>query len=234
MTISAEPKEALFGAARAKAFIDAVVAIAMTLLILPLMESVADVASKGESAGGWVVGHTGQLFVFVLSFAVIALFWISHQRVFTLVERMSTLLLWITMAWLLSIVWMPVVTAMVGQMSNDRLLVSMYIGSMIVTTTLGLVMILYLRAHPEMHEISRGRILRWVAVDLAMILLFIVSLLVALLQPAVSYYTLCFMMLTYPVQLAFARLLDRRRVRPGDSRADDGERQPSARPGSLP
>lgn len=69
---SAVAQEHLFGAERAKTFVDAVVAIAMTLLILPLMESVAAAGGTGETAAEWVGGHGGQLFAFVLSFAVIA------------------------------------------------------------------------------------------------------------------------------------------------------------------
>ncbi|MDL9977993.1 TMEM175 family protein [Microbacterium sp. ASV49] len=222
MTGPVNAKEGLFGAERAKAFIDAVVAIAMTLLILPLMESVAEASAKGENAGAWVTGHTDQLFAFVLSFAIIAMFWINHHRVFTLVERVSTALLWITMGWLLSIVWLPVVTAMVGQMpSTDRVLISMYIGSMILTTVLGLATILYLRAHPSMHDISRDRVLRWIAVDLAMIALFAVSLLVAVLVPVVSYFALFLMLFTRPVQVMFARAIGAGRAKPEDAATDD-------------
>ncbi len=206
-------REGLFGAERAKAFIDAVVAIAMTLLILPLMESVAEAAARNDTAWTWVEDHTGQLLAFVLSFTIIAMFWINHHRVFTLVKRVSTVLLWITMAWLLSIVWLPVVTAMVGQMSStDAVLVAMYIGSMILTTLLGLATLLYLRAHPEMHDIGPERILRWIAVDLAMVALFLVSLVIAVLVPWVSYFALFLMGLTRPVQLLFARALGVRRA----------------------
>ena len=40
----------LYAAERMKAFVDAVVAIAMTLLILPLLESVSDVAGEDGRA----------------------------------------------------------------------------------------------------------------------------------------------------------------------------------------
>ncbi|KHK95200.1 hypothetical protein LK09_19815 [Microbacterium mangrovi] len=202
----------LFGAERAKAFVDAVVAIAMTLLILPLMESVNEAASQHESAWTWVLGHTGQLFAFVLSFGIIAMFWVDHHRVFSRVERVSVPLLWITMAWLLSIVWIPVVTAMVGQMSSrDRVLISMYIGSMILTSALALFTRLYLRSHPATHTIEPDRLLAGIAGEIATVALFALALVLALLFPEVSYYALFLMLLTGPLQRLFARMLGVRR-----------------------
>lgn len=201
-------QEKLFGAERAKAFIDAVVAIAMTLLILPLMESVADAAGKGEDAGAWATSHLGQLFAFVLSFVMIAMFWINHHRVFLRVERITTPLLWLTIAWLLSIVWLPVVTAMVGQMpSGDRVLIAMYIGSLILTTVLALAAIVYLRAHPATHSGDGDYLLRWIAANLAMTALFTAAFVIGVVFVSVSYFALFLMFLMRPTQLLFSRAL---------------------------
>ncbi|MBN9180660.1 MAG: DUF1211 domain-containing protein, partial [Microbacterium sp.] len=49
----------IYDADRAKAFIDAVVAIAMTLLILPLMESVGEAAGADQGAAVWIEEHQG-------------------------------------------------------------------------------------------------------------------------------------------------------------------------------
>jgi uncharacterized membrane protein len=200
--------DGLFGAERAKAFIDAVVAIAMTLLILPLMESVSEVAAKGEGAAQWLAGHGDQLFGFALSFVIIAVFWMAHHRVFSRVHLVSSPLLWITMGWLLTIVWLPVVTAMVGQMAGgDPLLTGMYIGSMLLTEVMSIATLFYLRAHPHMHDIGHERTMRWIAIALTMIVLFAVSLVVAVAFPAISYYALFLMFLTRPVDMVVARML---------------------------
>ena len=55
-----------FRTERFKAFVDAVVAIAMTLLILPLMESVSEAASGTLSTAEFFVEHSGQLLSFCL------------------------------------------------------------------------------------------------------------------------------------------------------------------------
>jgi uncharacterized membrane protein len=203
----------VFSAERAKAFIDAVVAIATTLLILPLMESISDAADADLSAGHWFVEHAWQLLSFVLSFAIIAMFWIGHHRMFARVERVTTGVLWVSMAWLLSIVWLPVATAMSGRMSDeDDLAIVVYIGSMIVVCLLTLVLRLYLRRHGELHGIPERDLREGAAADLAMASLFAISLLVAVLVPLVGYFALFLMFLTGFVQRLFARALGADRV----------------------
>lgn len=68
-------------------FTDAVVAIAMTLLILPLMESVGEASDAGDSAAEWLYAHDGQLLAFVLSFVIVAMFWRANHRLFEHIER---------------------------------------------------------------------------------------------------------------------------------------------------
>lgn len=189
-------------------FVDAVVAIAMTLLILPLMESVADVAEAGASAREWFGEHDQQLVSFVLSFVIIAMFWITHHRLYARVERVTIPLLCISMGWLLTIVWLPVATAMSGRFSDDDALVKVvYIGSMIATCLLTLATRGYLARHPELHDSSTTMLRRGMAVDIAQALLFGLSLLVAVTVRPVGYSALFLMVLVGPAQAAIARLL---------------------------
>ncbi len=120
MAAEAVPREQVgSGAERVTAFVDGVVAIALTLLILPLMESVGEVAGAGDDALTWLGDHTGQLLSFVLSFVLIAMFWMIHHRLFADVERVSSSFMWLLAGWLLTIVWLPVATAIAGRMDDD-------------------------------------------------------------------------------------------------------------------
>lgn len=200
-------RESVFTAERAKAFIDAVVAIAMTLLILPLMESVSDVAGEDLTAVHWFAEHQQQLVAFVVSFVIIAMFWINHHRLFSRVERVSIGLIWIAVAWLLSIVWLPVATSMSGQMRDDDPVVKIvYIGSMILTCLVTLAQRAYLRRHRELHDIPDRALLNGLAVDVSMAVLFGLALAITLAFPVLSYYPMFLMFLTGPVQTLFARL----------------------------
>lgn len=198
----------VYGAERAKAFIDAVVAIAMTLLILPLMESVSDIGAADGGVQQWFGEHQQQLLSFVLTFAIIGMFWISHHRMFASVERVTVGLLWVSMLWLLTIVWLPVATAMSGQLSDhDGAVKAVYIGSMIATSLMTLVTRLYLARHPSLHGEPPGALRRGISVDLAMAALFSTALVLAVAVPALSYYPMFLMFLVGPLESLIGRLI---------------------------
>ena len=206
-----EDDRAPFEVARLAAFVDAVVAIAMTLLILPLMESVSEVASSGDDTAEWFAEHDGQLTSFLVSFVIIAMFWTIHHRLFTKVEKVTQGLLWLTMLWLLTIVWLPVATAISGQMSDeDELAKIVYIGSMIATSVCSLLIRFYLATHASLHGLAPRQLRAGIAADLAMTVLFGVALTVTLLLPQLGYWPMFVMALTGPLQYLFARASLRR------------------------
>lgn len=206
------PRERAYAAERAKAFFDAVVAIAMTLLILPLMESVGEVADASGTTAQWFAEHHWQLVSFALSFVIIAMFWLNSQRLFEGVERVTTPLLWISMAWLLTIVWLPVATALSGRMDDtDAWAKVVYIGSMILTSFVTLVQRVYLMRHPELHHVSAQTLRDGLGADISLCVLFTVALVVAVLVPQVGYYALFLMVLTGTMQWLLKPLLQRSR-----------------------
>lgn len=206
------PRERVYAAERAKAFFDAVVAIAMTLLILPLMESVGEVADASGTTLEWLTEHQSQLTSFVLSFAIIAMFWMNHQRMFEGVERVTTSLLWISMVWLLTIVWLPVATALSGRMdASDTLAKLLYIGSMVLTSLCGMAQRIYLMRHPELHHVRPAVLREGLGADISMCVLFSISLVVAVLVPQIGYYALFLMVLTGVVQRVLRPVLRRGR-----------------------
>lgn len=185
-----------FSTERFKAFADAVVAIAMTLLILPLLESVSDAGTKGLSTGDFFHENSGQLFSFALSFLLIANFWMEHHRQYTEVTAITPALLWINIAWMATIVWLPVPTAMLGQMDTDPLQEIVYIGTLILTQVTTLAARVYLLRHPEMTTATIGRVRHGAAADIAAILLFALALAVALLVGDQGYFALFLLLLT--------------------------------------
>jgi len=193
-------------AERLKAFVDAVVAIAMTLLILPLMENVIELGRQEKGVAEYLSEDGMQLFSFALSFLLIASFWITHHRIFDKVERTSSALVWIQVAWMFTIVWLPVPTAMLGAMETSTVQKLLYIGSLLVTSLLLLVTRLHLRAHPQLHAIPASALRRGIAVEIVLCGLYAVALLVAVLVPAIGYFAMFLMVLSGPAQA----MLDRR------------------------
>jgi len=195
---------------RFKAFVDAVVAIAMTLLILPLTESVSEAASGKLSTAEFFVEHSGQLLSFGLSFVLIATFWMGHHGQYRDVEWVTAPLLWINVAWMATIVWLPVPTAMLGQMSTDALQPVVYIGTLILTQVTTLGGWLYLSRNPSLTTASPETLRAGVIGDLAAIILFAVALLIALFVTHYSYVGLFVLLLTGPVTRLLNRLARRR------------------------
>lgn len=199
-----------FRTERFKAFVDAVVAIAMTLLILPLMESVSDAASGNIGTADFLAEHAGQLLSFGLSFLLIATFWMGHHRQYRDVEWITGPLLWINVAWMATIVWLPVPTAMIGQMDSDALQAVVYIGTLIMTQVTTLAGWLYLGRHPELTTALPQTIRAGVIGDLAAIVLFAAALAIAIAASPNGYWGLLLLLLSDPMSRLLNRLFRQR------------------------
>lgn len=208
------PRTRPFRTERFTAFVDAVVAIAMTLLILPLMESVSEAASGHISTAEFLHEHSGQLLSFGLSFLLIATFWMGHHRQYRDVEFVTGPLLWINVAWMATIVWLPVPTAMIGQMDTDPLQAVVYIGTLIMTQVTTLAGWLYLARHPELGTVSNETVRRGAIGDIAAIVLFAAALAIAVASSPNGYAGLFLLLLSDPMSRLLNRLLRKRRSEP--------------------
>ena len=197
----------LASAERLKAFADAVVAIAMTLLILPLMESVSEVAREGGNAAEWVTENGDQLFSFALSFVLIGAFWLSHHRLFDRVHLVTGRLLVLTIAWMFTIVWLPVATAIVGLMDNDPVQKTLYIGSLFATSVMMTVLGWYALRHPELHDMPVANLRSGILADAIASALFALAYLLTIVFPVLSYLPMLLLVLTGPLHNWLRRYL---------------------------
>jgi uncharacterized membrane protein len=112
-------------------FTDAVVAIALTLLVLPLTDIVPELVAHHESSIHAFTDHQWQIRSFLLSFLVIGRQWLSHHRLFAHVIAFSTHLFFMNMGWLLTVVVLPFATQLVGAFGVDKFVCLFYIGTMV-------------------------------------------------------------------------------------------------------
>ena len=89
---------------RAAAFSDAVVAVAMTALVLPLLD--IDFSSVSNLRQLWSA-FGDQFSAFFLSFFIIAIYWTVHHKVWFVVRTVTPQLLWLNILWLLGILLIP-------------------------------------------------------------------------------------------------------------------------------
>ena len=117
------------GVERLLALSDGVVAIALTLLVLQLqVPSTAQVAvSTSASALAAQLGKgANQLISYVISFYVIAQFWLVHHRVFHRVAGQREGLAWWNFAFLFTISVMPFTSDLLGKYSANPLAVDIF------------------------------------------------------------------------------------------------------------
>lgn len=186
-------------------FVDAVVAIAITLLVLPLAEDATRVGDHGVAA--LLAEHADDLFGFALSFAVIARLWVAQHHIVRSLVRQSAPVLWLLLAWAFTIVFLPFPTGLVaGSPTNDPLAKLLYVGTMAISSVL---LTFIARA------VGRDRTLRdaderpdpWPATGTAAA--FVLALAVSLAVPATGYWPLLLLLLVDPA----GRLVAHRRQR---------------------
>ncbi len=108
---------------------DGVVAIALTLLVLqlkvPPASALAHQSSASELAAQLGKG-ADQLISYVISFYVIAHFWLVHHRVFRQLSGQQEGLAWWNFAFLFTITVMPFTSALLGEYASNPLAVDIF------------------------------------------------------------------------------------------------------------
>ena len=125
----AGPREGLPSVERLLALSDGVVAIAITLLVLQLNvpdpAKLANPDSASELATELSKG-ADQLISYVVSFYVIAQFWLVHHRVFRRITGQQEGLAWWNFAFLFTITVMPFTSDLLGKYSANPLAVDIF------------------------------------------------------------------------------------------------------------
>jgi uncharacterized membrane protein len=132
---------------RVTAFTDAAIAIALTLLALPLVGVAHDAA--GTPLGTILNAHWDDLLAFLISFFVVATYWRTHRRLFDQVGSLDETLLTLNICWLLGVVFLPVPTALLTFESETGVGTAvLYLGNLLLVSSLGLAMAVWIRSHP--------------------------------------------------------------------------------------
>jgi uncharacterized membrane protein len=139
-------------------FSDAVVAVAVTLLALPLV----DIAVPPTGGTIWaVIGeHASQLVSFLFTFCVVGVMWLAHNRFLNGIRRYDGAIFWLNIAWLATIVLLPWFSALYGQTeaasTGDASGVGMlYWSAMALLSLLGWLMGRHLGRHPDLLRADR-------------------------------------------------------------------------------
>ncbi|MGO9456731.1 MAG: TMEM175 family protein [Acidimicrobiales bacterium] len=187
-------------------FSDAVVAIAITLLVLPLVDSASSIGSTG--VGAFLSDNKTKLFAFVLSFAVIGRFWWAQHQMHESVKSYNSLLVGGVFLWLVSIVFLPFPTELLSSAKNGgRAAHAVYIGTMLVTAVAALMQQLAVVRWPELQDGAHsGRLSTDAAVATTVLMATAFALAVSV--EAIGLWALLLLLLSTPLE----RLLASRRT----------------------
>jgi len=130
---------------RLEAFSDGVFAIVITLLILNV--HVPDGRALTMQSLSPLLPPLG---TFVLSFIIVGVYWIAHHHMLHFVMEVNRRMLWLNLLVLLSVVFIPFPTSLLGTGFNNPLVVRLYGMSLIATNAAGLFFWLYATAHKEL------------------------------------------------------------------------------------
>jgi uncharacterized membrane protein len=181
------------GLDRLLAFGDATVAIAMTLLVLPLVDIAQSI--DDHPIGAYLDEHSGDLLVFALSFVVIGIFWQGHLQMYEHVDAYSQPIVIANLVWLASIVFLPFPTELLGTTDNEPWTYGLYVGTMLVTSLASLAQKwLIIRAE------DAGEDAKSVLPQITLALLMLIALLIATLAPAIGLWSLLLLIASAPAE----------------------------------
>lgn len=193
--------------------VDAVVAIAITLLVLPLAE-----VPRTESGGPLLALPVllaldlQPLIGFAISFVVIGRLWWSHHGIFRAVRTWSPAMVAWTAVWLFTIVLLPAATAIVPlyDPTTSPLPVVVYVGTMVLSgaslTVLAAIAHLDRSVAPEAGTETRNRLIGIGAATIA----FVLALVIGVLVPAINLWALWLVAVTGPFEYVIRRAYRRR------------------------
>jgi uncharacterized membrane protein len=186
------------GLQRLVSFSDAVVAIAITLLILPLV----DAASSYRSVGlrHFLDGNSTRLLAFALSFAVIGSFWWGQHQRFEGIKAYNSFLVWAMFLWLISIVFLPFPTELIGVSRGDSVAVhGLYVGTMVVTALAALFQQWVIVRWPALQD-EKGRGSATLVPALVGTVLLILAFVVVITAPSIGLWALLLLLLSRPLE----------------------------------
>jgi uncharacterized membrane protein len=193
-------------------FTDAVAAIAITLLILPLVDIVTTDANGSHPVPveTFLSQNLGQLLAFGLSFVIIARFWMANHEILADVVRSTWFLMWLDILWVFTIVVLPLPTEITAVYQASELTVTIYIGTCLAGTLLLTAMSFYLYRHPELERKGKPTSLVQIWGIGSTAVTFLIALALELIFPVIHYWSLLALLLTFPLDAILKPRIRRR------------------------
>ncbi len=135
---------------RIEALADGIFAVAMTLLVLDIKSPTNRKFEAATDLLGYLVTLEHSFAMYVISFFVLAIFWIAHHLLFHFVRHADRRLLWLNIAFLLLVTFVPFSTDLLGDQGHLLLPVVVYGANLLALGSLLAFQLRYLVVHPPL------------------------------------------------------------------------------------
>ncbi|MFE7031164.1 TMEM175 family protein [Streptomyces sp. NPDC057621] len=188
-------------------FSDAVVAIAITLLAIPLVDLVPDAMEDGDSAAEVVTHHMASISSFLLSFVVIWRIWTVHHEVFARTEKVSRRIAQINVLWLMCIVVLPFPVEMISTYGDEPFVLALYVAVLFASSVTLAAMALSLHRTGTRQTAPSREVVEQVMGNAACLA---VALLLVLAAPGLGFWPLALLLVDGPALALVRRLAPRK------------------------
>ena len=143
---------------RIEALTDGIFAVAMTLLVIELkFPEHVDIHTSAELAQA-MANLSPKFLSWIISFMVLALFWIAHHRIFSSVRHVTGRLIGLNIFQLAFVSFMPFCSALIGEYGGALLLSQIvYSTNMVLLAVFSLALARYVFRHPELSSLPMSR-----------------------------------------------------------------------------
>lgn len=172
--------------ARVLAFSDAVVAVAITVLVLPLVSITAP--ESGRPFTAVITDNWRMIFAFLLTFAIVYILWQGHHRIFENFAAIDDTIVWLNGLWLATIALLPWPSRMLDVDGSGRQAAWFYCATLFLNSILLHAIYLRGRRHPDLLRNPGIWPQRSLSVQFAV--LFAILTAIALIQPRVAVWAL--------------------------------------------
>jgi uncharacterized membrane protein len=176
------------------------VAIAITLLVLPLTDVISGEHPPAAPADVFTQ-DVDRFWAFLVSFAVIARLWLAHHRMVERVGAYDVAFVWINLGWALTIVFLPFATELTSVYpARDRVAIGVYLGTLALSSAFlaGAAVLVWRRPGLRRRGVTKDQAAPWVALLTSGVLL--LALVVGTAVPRINYYALLLLLLTAPLE----------------------------------
>ena len=187
---------------RVETFSDGVFAIVITLLILDLHIPEVSYSQLPQA----LLATVPNLLSYLLSFAVIGLYWVGHHYYFRFIKKVNNVFVWLNLFYLLLVSVLPIPTTLLGRYQFQTIPILIYGINLLALNLFSLGMLYYVRRRQDLAtpEFSTEIFRRFVRLYLIVNGAYVVAILLSFVVPVIS-YVIYILVLLYAIKIYMIR-----------------------------